>query len=64
MKDFITVMNNINVICRDKTVDYVVAPFEIHAPNCYAKILNNGLIIYPNGNITTIINRRPWHKAH
>ena len=64
MKDFITVMNNINVICRDKTVDYVVAPFEIHAPNCYAKILNNGLIIYPNGNITIIINRRPWHKAH
>ena len=63
MKDFITIMNNINDICRDETVDYIVAPFGIRAPNCHAKILNNGVIIYPNGNITTIINRRLWHKV-
>lgn len=64
MKDFTTIMDNIEHICRDKNVDYVVATFNINAPNCHAKILTNGLIIYPNGHITKIINQRLWHNLH
>jgi len=64
MKDFTTIMNNIESICYDKNVNYIVATFDIIAPNCYAKILTDGLIIYPNGHITKIINQRPWHNLH
>ena len=64
MQNFTTLMNNIENICLDKSVDYIVTTFEINAPNCNAKILKDGLIIYPNGKFTTIVNRRPWHIQH
>lgn len=64
MQNFTTIMDNIVDVCRDKTVDYIVATFETRAPNCHAKILSNGLIIYPNGHITEIINSRPWNIPH
>ena len=56
-------MDNINTVCRDKSVDYIVTPFEINAPNCHAKILTGGIVIYPNGKITKISYHRPWHKG-
>lgn len=64
MKDFTTIMNNIEKVCHDKSVDYIVTTFNIHATNCHAKVLSDGLIIYPNGSITKIINQRPWHNQH
>lgn len=64
MQNFTTLMNNIENICLDKSVDYIVTTFEINAQNCNAKILKDGLIIYPNGKFTTIVNRRPWHIQH
>ena len=64
MQTFTTVMNNIEETCRDKSVDFVVSPFEIRAPKCYAKILKNGLLIYSNGKITQFANQRPWNNRH
>ena len=64
MQKFTNLMDNINSVCRDKSVDYIVATFDISAPKCHAKILNDGLLIYPNGKITKIINHRPWHNQH
>ena len=64
MQNFTTIMDNIENVCDDKSVDYVVTTFDVHAQNCHAKILKDGLIIYPNGKITKIINRRPWHNQH
>ena len=63
MQTIKTIMDNINTICRDKSVDYIVTPFEIHAPNCHAKVLSGGMVIYPNGKVTKISNHRPWHKG-
>lgn len=64
MQNFMAVFNNIEEVCRDKNTDYIVTPFEIKSSNCHAKILTDGLLIYPNGNIIKIINRRPWHNQH
>ena len=64
MQNFTALMNNIEDVCRDKSVDYIVTTFETSAPNCHAKILTDGIIIYPNGKFTKIINRRPWHIRH
>ena len=62
MQNFTATLDNIENVCKDKTVNYIVTTFETKSPNCYEKILQNGLIIYPNGKVTEIINRRPWHN--
>lgn len=62
MQNFTSVLDNLEKVCNDKTMDYIVSPFEVNSENCYGKILQNGLIIYPNGHITEIINHRPWHN--
>ena len=48
----------------NKSIDYIVSTFDIKAPNCRATILHDGLLIYQNGKIIKIINRRPWHNQH
>lgn len=62
MQNFMSVFNNIEKVCEDENIDYIVATFKITAPHCHGKILNNGLLIYPKGKITNIINQRPWHN--
>ena len=62
MEDFSAVMTNIDKICNDKSVDYIVSPFDIDTKNCHAKILKDGIIIYPSGHITNFSNHRPWHN--
>ena len=64
MQTFTTIINNIEKTCRDKDVDFIISPFEITAPKCHAKILKNGILIYPNGKITKFTNQRPWHNQH
>lgn len=62
MQHFTSVLNNIENVCADKSINYIVATFDIKAPNCHGKILQNGLLIYPDGKATEIINHRPWHN--
>ena len=62
MQNFTSVLNNIEKVCNDKSIDYIVTTFETQSPNCHDKILQNGLMIYKNGKITEIINQRPWHN--
>jgi ComEC/Rec2-related protein len=64
MQTFTSVMDNIDEVCKDKTIKFVVTPFKIHAPRCNAQILKDGLLIYKNGKTTKIINLRPWHIQH
>ncbi len=64
MQNFTSILNNIENACADKNIDYIVTTFETKSPNCHGKILNNGLMIYQNGKVTEIINRRPWHNQH
>lgn len=62
MQHFTSVLNNIENVCADKSINYIVATFDIKAPNCHGKILQNGLLIYPDGKATEIINHRLWHN--
>lgn len=62
MQNFTAIINNIDKVCKDKNVDYIVTAFDVNSENCSNKILKNGLIIYPNGKITEIVNQRPWHN--
>ena len=62
MQNFTSVLDNMEKVCADKNVDYIVSTFDISAPNCHGKILQNGVMIYPNGKVSEIINQRPWHN--
>ena len=62
MQNFTSILDNMEKVCSDKNIDYIVSSFDISAPNCHGKILKNGLMIYPNGTATEIINQRPWHN--
>ena len=62
MQNFTAVLDNIEKVCNDKSIKYIVSNFDITAPNCHGKILQNGIMIYPNGKVSEIINRRPWHN--
>ena len=62
MQNFTAVLNNFEKVCKDNNINYIVTTFETDSPNCHDKILKNGLMIYPSGHITRIINHRPWHN--
>lgn len=61
MQKFTTIMNNIDEVCDDKSVDYLVTTFDMNNINCHAKILKDGILIYPSGRIKTFSNFRPWN---
>lgn len=61
MQNFTSLMNNIEKTCADKSIDYIVTTFDTDITNCNAKILNDGILIYPSGRITIFSNHRPWH---
>ena len=63
MQTIKTVIDNVNTVCRDKSVDFIISPVSIRAPKCHAKFLTGGMVIYPSGKITKISNHRPWHKG-
>ena len=62
MQNFTAILNNMENVCKDKSINYIVTTFKTKSSNCYGKILDNGLMIYPNGKIIEIINQRPWHN--
>ena len=64
MQNFTTIMDNIDKICNDKSINYIVATFDIKSENCNAKILNDGILIYPSGHVVNFSNHRPWHIQH
>ena len=63
MQNIKTVLDNIETTCRDKSIDFIVTPTNIKAPNCHAKILSGGMVIYPNGKVKSIAGNRLWHKG-
>ena len=63
MKDFTTVFNNLETLCSDKSVKFIVTTFETRIQNCHATVLGGGFVIYPNGKIVKVRNQRPWHNT-
>jgi len=61
MQNFTSLLNNIEQICTDKSIDYIVTTFDTDITDCHAKILRDGILIYPSGHITNFSNHRPWH---
>ena len=64
IKDIESVIDNIGKICNNKSVKLIVSPVKIKAPNCNARILRGGVLIYKNNRIKRFYNRRLWHKTH
>ena len=62
MQNFTTIMDNIENICADNSIGYIVSPFKIKSSKCHATILNDAVTIYPNGKVKKIFNQRPWHN--
>ena len=62
MQNFTTIMDNLEKICDDKNINYIVSSFDITPQNCHAKILSDGIFIYPSGRIRNFSNHRRWHN--
>ena len=62
IQKFIPLSRNIVELCRDKNVKYIVSYFDIDAPKCNHKILQGGLVIYPNGHVSHVTHGRRWHS--
>lgn len=62
IQKFVPLLKNIESLCNDKTLQYIVSYFDIYAPQCHAKILYDGFTIAPNGTIKYIISHRRWHN--
>lgn len=61
IQKFVPLMKNINALCQDASVNYIVSYFQIDAPNCNHKILGHGgILIYPDGRVKYLNPARPW----
>lgn len=61
IQKFVPLMNNLEQMCNDDNIDFIVSYFKINAPQCKHKILNNGFVIYPNGRVKYTPTNRRWH---
>lgn len=61
IQKFVPLMNNIDKLCNDKNIDYIVSYFDIDSEKCAHKILRGGFVIYPDGNIKYTPTKRRWH---
>jgi ComEC/Rec2-related protein len=64
MQNFTAVMDNIENLCDDENLNFIVSVFDITPQKCHAKILKDGILIYPSGRVKNFSNRRPWHNLH
>lgn len=64
IQQFVPLMKNINELCNDNNIDYIVSYFDIDAPLCNHKILRGGFVIYETGYVKKIPLNRPWHNPH
>lgn len=61
IQKFVPLMKNINELCADDNVKYIVSYFDIKSEKCAHKILRGGFVIYPNGHIQRITTGRRWN---
>lgn len=62
IQKFVPLMNNIERLCRDDNIEYIVSYFNIRSQQCDHKILRDGFVIYPSGSVRHITTRRRWHN--
>lgn len=61
IQKFIPLMNNIQSLCNDDTVRYIVSYFDVQSNSCNHKLLRGGFVIWDNGQIKFITTKRRWH---
>ena len=61
IQKFVPLMNNIEQLCDDDNVNFIVSYFDIDSTKCSHKILNGGFIIYENKDIKYTPIKRRWH---
>lgn len=61
IQKFVPLMKNIEKLCNDDSVKYIVSYFKINAPKCKHKILNGGFLIYPNNKVKYLQSERLWN---
>lgn len=63
VQQFVPLYRNIGNLCdADSNLDYIVTYFKIDAPECNAKILTDGLVIYKSGRVKYVPKNRRWHQ--
>lgn len=61
VQKFVPLMKNIDNLCRDDSVKYIVSYYEISSNMCAHKLLRGGFVIYPNGRVKYTIRNRRWN---
>jgi hypothetical protein len=61
IQKFVPLMKNIEKLCKDDSVDYIVSYFDINSQKCNNKFLRGGLVIYPNNSVKHTPSKRKWH---
>ena len=61
---YVPLAANIVQMCGADGPDYIVSYFRVDAPNCHAKILRGGFVMYESGRIKYIRNSRIWHGVN
>ena len=61
IQKFVPLMKNIEKLCDDDSIKYIVSYFRINAPKCQHKILSGGFLIYPNNKVKYLQSERPWN---
>jgi competence protein ComEC len=62
VQQFVPLYKNIESLCRDDTLDFIVSYFDVHAPNCRAQIPRGGFVIHKSGRLEYSPAHRIWHK--
>ena len=58
---FKPLMNNIDRLCNDDNVKYIVTYFNIKSKTCAHKLLRGGMVIYKDGHIQKLPSNRRWN---
>ena len=61
VQKFVPLIKNIDKLCRDDSVKYIVSYYEIDSNMCAHKLLRGGFVIYPNGRVKHTIRNRRWN---
>lgn len=63
IQQFVPLYKNIERLCFGyDSANFIVSYFKIDAPNCAARILNSGFVIYKSGRVEYTPANRIWHK--
>ena len=61
IQKFVPLMKNIDNLCRDDSVKYIVSYYDIKSEKCAHKLLRGGFVIYPNNRVKYIGAKRRWN---